>query len=64
MDTPEQQAAAMRAAINGIVANKELMETCQQEVSKLLFARFESLKAAGFSDTQALEIVKVRGIMP
>lgn len=64
MDSPEQNAQAARNAITALVANRELLETVQAEISKMLFNRFETLKAAGFTAEEALDIVKARGITP
>ena len=40
----------------------ELFEANQQELSKLLFARYKALLAAGFNDQQAMSIVVSRGL--
>lgn len=63
--TPEDKNAAdCRAAISAFVANAELLEAVQAEISKALFKRFQTLVDAGFSEAQAMDIVKARGMTP
>lgn len=52
----------MEQSIQMYRACGEKYEMLMSETSKLLKARFDSLVSAGFSEPQALEIIKVRGI--
>jgi len=50
-------------ALKNIIASKEVMESGQKEISHMLYQRYISLIESGFTDTQAFEIVKSRGLL-
>ena len=52
----------MEEAVAASRANQEQMEMCVREYAKVLRAAFLGLVSAGFTEVQALEIVKARGI--
>ena len=51
----------MEKGMQSLSANREIMEMAGKEIALLFFNRFINLKDAGFTEEQALEIVKARG---
>ena len=42
--------------------NQEVLEASQTALAQILKSKFDALKASGFSEAQALEIIKARGL--
>ena len=63
-DPIKVNAQQLRESIAMLTQNGELLEQSHKQISQVLFARFQCLVAAGFSESQALEIVKFRGLLP
>ena len=51
----------MREQLDEFRKNMEVFHDFQADGAKLMFSYFEKLKEAGFTEAQALEIVKARG---
>ncbi|MGG4449628.1 hypothetical protein [Brevibacillus porteri] len=64
MDTPNGKLTPIewQMLIDGLVAQMPFQIQVYAHSSKLFKARFDALVAAGFTEPQALEIVKARGM--
>lgn len=61
-DDMKDKVMAARRCVDECRATFEQNVELQKEMSKLLFARYESLMEAGFSEAQALAIIAARGV--
>jgi len=60
--TNDEQRKNMEEQIKNFQTNEEHYEMLMSNMSKILFIRYKTLIASGFSDEQAFEIVKSRGM--
>lgn len=60
--SPAQKRAQLEKATRELVALGESNEAFQREYSRQLFARFVTLREAGFSEAQAFLVVQSRGL--
>ena len=48
--------------LSNLVNNQEMLEASMKPIAQLMFAKLESLTAAGFSRAEAMELLKQRGL--
>lgn len=64
MPDPMETRKEIEAAMKNYAANKELFEMSVAQHSEMLYTSYRALMEAGFTEAQALEIVKARGGQP
>jgi len=48
--------------LRNLVDNQEMLEASMKPIAQLMFAKLESLTAAGFSRAEAMDLLKQRGL--
>ena len=58
---PMETRKYMEAAMKNYAANKEIYEMAVNQQAEMIQTSYRALIGAGFTETQALEIIKARG---
>ena len=60
--TPDDVRREIESALKISRANEELVEMAHTDLAKLYWFRYKALCEVGFSEAQALDILKARGL--
>jgi hypothetical protein len=59
---PAETRRNMEAAFKNMEVNEEHFEMGARKIAEMYYCRYKALKDAGFSEDQAFDIVKARGL--
>jgi len=62
MLTPEETRRQLEESMMNMRANEEHFEMAANNIARLFYQRYMALQEAGFTEQQAFEIVKTRGL--